>query len=49
VAANAAVALKVAGLSDDLNECINIAEESIQSGKTLNKLNELKKFGDKYK
>jgi len=49
VAANAAMALKVAGLSNNLNECIQIAEESILSGKTLNKLHELKEFGEKYK
>ncbi|PKL82780.1 MAG: anthranilate phosphoribosyltransferase [Ignavibacteriae bacterium HGW-Ignavibacteriae-3] len=49
VAANAAMAIKAAGVSDDLNECVKIAEESIQSGKTLNKLNELKEFGNKYK
>ncbi len=49
VAANAALALKVAGVSDDLNDCILIAEESIQSGNTLKKLNELKEFGDKHK
>jgi anthranilate phosphoribosyltransferase len=49
VVANAALALKVAGTSNDLNECIGIAEESILSGKTLQKLNELKEFGDKNK
>ncbi len=49
VVANAALALKVAGVSDDLNVCIKIAEESIQSGNTLKKLNELKEFGDKHK
>ncbi|MCF8240723.1 MAG: anthranilate phosphoribosyltransferase [Melioribacteraceae bacterium] len=49
VAANAALALKVSGISDDLNECREIAEESIQSGKTLQKLKELKEFGDKHK
>ena len=49
VAANAAMALKVSGICDDLAECLSIAEESIQSGRTLNKLLELKEFGDKYK
>ncbi len=49
VAANAALALKTAGLCNDLSDCVKIAEESILSGKTLNKLRELKEFGDKYK
>ncbi len=49
VVANAAMALKTSGISDDLTECKEIAEESIKSGATLKKLNELKKFGDKYK
>ncbi len=49
VAANAALALKAAGVSDDLKDCILIAEESIQSGNTFKKLNELKEFGDKHK
>jgi anthranilate phosphoribosyltransferase len=49
VIANAALALKVAGVSNDLKECIEIAEESIQSGKTLDKLNALKEFGEKHK
>lgn len=49
VVANAALALKVAGLSNNLDECIHLAEESIQSGKTLKKLNELRTFGDKNK
>lgn len=49
VAANAALALKVAGVSDDLKECINVAEESIQSGRTLEKLQQLKEFGEKNK
>jgi len=49
VVANAALALKTAGISDDINECALIAEESILSGKTLEKLNQLKEFGDKYK
>lgn len=49
VVANAALALKVAGISNGLIDCIEIAEESIQSGRTLNKLNQLKEFGEKYK
>ena len=49
VVANAALALKAAGISDDLNDCTLLAEESIQSGNTLKKLNELKEFGDKHK
>lgn len=49
VVANAALALKTAGLSSDIKECAMIAEESIQSGKTLEKLTQLKEFGEKYK
>ena len=49
VVANSAMALKTSGISNDLLECKNIAEESIKSGATLKKLNELKEFGDKYK
>jgi len=49
VAANAALALKAAGISSDLSECISCAEESLQSGRTLNKLLQLKEFGEKYK
>jgi anthranilate phosphoribosyltransferase len=49
VAANAALAIKAAGVCGDLAECVKIAEESIQSGKTLQKLNELKEFGEKHK
>jgi anthranilate phosphoribosyltransferase len=44
VVANAALALKVSGIADDLQTCIQMAEESIQSGKALKKLNELKSF-----
>jgi anthranilate phosphoribosyltransferase len=36
--------LKVSGIADDLQTCIQMAEESIQSGKALKKLNELKSF-----
>lgn len=49
VVANAAMALKTSGISDDLGDCKKIAEDSIRSGATLKKLNELKEFGDKYK
>jgi anthranilate phosphoribosyltransferase len=49
VAANAALALKTAGVSNDLDECVNRAEESILSGATHKKLNELREFGDKNK
>lgn len=49
VVANAAMALKTSGISDDLIECKQIAEESIKSGATLKKLNELKEFGEKHK
>lgn len=48
VVANAAMALKTSGISDDLDECKNLAEESIKSGATLKKLNELKMFGEQY-
>ncbi|MCX7876501.1 MAG: anthranilate phosphoribosyltransferase [Melioribacteraceae bacterium] len=49
VVANSAMALKVAGVSDNLKECIEIADDAIQSGKTLQKLMQLKEFGEKYK
>jgi anthranilate phosphoribosyltransferase len=49
VIANASMALKTSGISNDLIECKQIAENSIKSGATLKKLNELKEFGDKYK
>ena len=49
VVANAAMALKTSGISEELNECKQIAEDSIKSGATLKKLNELKEFGDKHK
>lgn len=45
VVANAALALKVAGLSDNLTECTDMAKESIDSGKALEKLNLLISFG----
>lgn len=49
VVANAAMALHVAGLSENLVECKNIAEESILSGKAFEKFTALKNFGEKYK
>ena len=44
VAANAAMGLYSAGVSEDLQECKNIAEDSILSGKAFQKLEQLKKF-----
>jgi anthranilate phosphoribosyltransferase len=49
VAANAALALYVAGFSDDIKKCANAAEESILSGAAFSKLNELKEFNSKEK
>ncbi len=46
VVANAALALKISGKFDSFGDCISAAEESIQSGKALEKLNALKNFGD---
>jgi len=46
IAANTALALYCAGYSDDLIECSKAAEESINSGAALDKLNELKKFSN---
>lgn len=46
VIANAAFALYTAGYSEDLLKCKLTAEESIISGKALEKLNKLKEFGD---
>ena len=46
VAANAALALKVSGKYENFDECINAAEESILSGRALEKLNALKSFED---
>jgi anthranilate phosphoribosyltransferase len=48
VVANAAMALHVAGLSEDLVECKNIAQESILSGKAFEKFMALKNFGEKH-
>lgn len=48
VVANAAMALHVAGLSEDLVECNNIAEESILSAKAFEKFIALKNFGEKH-
>jgi anthranilate phosphoribosyltransferase len=46
VAANSALALYCAGISEDLRVCTGLAEESILSGKAFNKLQELIKFGE---
>ena len=46
VIANAALALYSAGYSEDLQKCKLSAEESIISGKALEKLNTLKEFGE---
>ncbi|NJD21697.1 MAG: anthranilate phosphoribosyltransferase [Melioribacter sp.] len=48
VAANAALALHVAGYSDDMIACKGAAEESILSGKAFEKLTTLKKFGENF-
>ena len=47
IAANAALALHVAGISESIIDCRLAAEEAILSGKAYNKLNELKLFGEK--
>ena len=44
VAANAALGLYASGFSNDLIECKNAAEESIDSGIAFKKLDELKKY-----
>jgi len=49
VVANAAMALYSYGYSNDLLKCKLTAEESIISGKALNKLNNLIDFGAKFK
>ena len=46
VVANAALAIKVSGLYDNLEDCLQAAENSILTGKALDKLNALKSFGD---
>lgn len=43
---NAAAAILVAGEATDMKQAVEIAEESIDSGKALRKLNELKKFSE---
>ncbi len=48
VAANAALALYAADYSNDLNECIKAAEDSIKSGAALNKLFKLKEFSSSF-
>ena len=44
-AANAAMGLYCAGLSNDLKECAEAAEDSILSGKAMQKLEQLRNFG----
>jgi anthranilate phosphoribosyltransferase len=44
--ANAAMALYCAGFETDLKNCTHLAEESILSGKALEKLNQLRSFGN---
>ncbi len=44
VVANAAAALYVAGMADDLSECARMAEEVIDSGAALRKLEEIVRF-----
>jgi len=46
VIANAALALYSSGYSEDLQKCKEIAEESLISGKAIEKLNSLKAFGE---
>lgn len=46
VTANAAMGLYSADVSEDLQECKNIAEDSILSGKAFQKLEQLKNFND---
>lgn len=48
VAANSALALYVAGYSDDLMKCVKGAEESILNGEALSKLNGLKNFSERF-
>ena len=47
IAANSAVALKCAGYSDSLDNCLQAAEESIRSGKAFYKLNQLVEYSNK--
>lgn len=47
VAANSALALKCAGYSDSLEDCVFAAEESILSGAAFNKLKELAEISNK--
>ncbi len=48
VLANAAMALYVAGLSNDFIVCKQLAEDSILSGLAFDKFTALKEFGEKY-
>ena len=44
---NSAAAIYISGATNDIHEAINFAIKSIDEGKALNKLNELKKFSSK--
>jgi anthranilate phosphoribosyltransferase len=46
ICANAAIALYTAGVSDDLIECKDVAEESILKGAAYDKLKSLIEFGN---
>jgi anthranilate phosphoribosyltransferase len=46
VVMNAGATLFVAGISDTLNECMSISENSIDSGKAMKSLNEHVKFSN---
>ena len=46
VSANAALSLYASGFSEDLQQCKTAAENSIDSGKALEKLNQLIEFGE---
>jgi anthranilate phosphoribosyltransferase len=46
-AANAALALQVAGFDDDLRACVHAAEEAIVSGAAIAKLRDLVAFGER--
>ncbi|MCA0386901.1 MAG: anthranilate phosphoribosyltransferase [Bacteroidetes bacterium] len=46
VAANSALALYCAGVSDEIKTCLEIAEDSILTGKAFQKMEELRKFGE---
>jgi anthranilate phosphoribosyltransferase len=47
VSANSALALKCAGYSNSLEDCVSAAEDSIRSGAALKKLIQLIEFSNK--